>query len=308
MPHPEFRWRQRNQTLHRGCSKRKISLKNLPNARNTTNKVTTRIKHFRTRFAKEDVQISINKLRDRQQIISQFLHKCDVFLVEVVVYLDDAGTKNFTLLVIPKSHIVLMWKGNEAGKSFLITGHVSWAIEGHQPLILQASVHHLHRMREGRWLNAGVSEKNLRNTTLNHTTRGSLHSLFHHTIWASETWTMTGKAWIIEATQLKVRIDTSRGKTMPRQGTNTTMRMLVNTKASMYKATLSWTKTIWAMVSSMRQMRWSTRGNMRQKISKSLPLRDTQTSHWGEVTETRGFTRKFVSSSFTLMEWASTQV
>jgi hypothetical protein len=75
---------------------------------NTTNKVTTRIKHFRTRFAKEDVQISINKLRDRQEIISQFLHKCDAFLVEVVVYLDDAGTKNFTLLVIPKSHIVLM--------------------------------------------------------------------------------------------------------------------------------------------------------------------------------------------------------
>jgi hypothetical protein len=46
-------------------SKRKISLKNLPDARNTTNKVTMRIKHFRTRFVKENIQISIKKLRDR---------------------------------------------------------------------------------------------------------------------------------------------------------------------------------------------------------------------------------------------------
>jgi hypothetical protein len=30
-------------------------LKKLPNARNTTNKITTRIKHFRARFEKENI-------------------------------------------------------------------------------------------------------------------------------------------------------------------------------------------------------------------------------------------------------------
>jgi hypothetical protein len=39
MPLLELRRRPRNQTLHRGLSKREISLKNLSDARNTTNKV-----------------------------------------------------------------------------------------------------------------------------------------------------------------------------------------------------------------------------------------------------------------------------
>jgi hypothetical protein len=68
MPLPEFRRRPRNQTLHRGLSKRKISSKKCPDARNTTNKVTTKIERFKTRFTKENVQICINKLRDRQDI------------------------------------------------------------------------------------------------------------------------------------------------------------------------------------------------------------------------------------------------
>jgi hypothetical protein len=94
-------------------------LKNLSNVRNTTNKVTTRIRHFRTKFAKEYVQISINKLRDRHQIISQFLHKCDVFQGEVVVYLDDVDTKNFTLLVIPKVTYSLYERGVGLENHFL---------------------------------------------------------------------------------------------------------------------------------------------------------------------------------------------
>jgi hypothetical protein len=52
MPLPELRQRLRNQILHRGLSKREISLKNLPNARNTKNKVTMRIMNFRPRLVK----------------------------------------------------------------------------------------------------------------------------------------------------------------------------------------------------------------------------------------------------------------
>jgi hypothetical protein len=37
------------------------------------------------------------------------------------------------------------------------------ATEIHESPVLQASVHHLHRTRKGRWLSVGVSEINLKN-------------------------------------------------------------------------------------------------------------------------------------------------
>jgi hypothetical protein len=47
-------------------------------------------------------------LQDRKQIIPELVHKSDIIQVEVVIYLDDASTKHLTLLVIPKSHILLV--------------------------------------------------------------------------------------------------------------------------------------------------------------------------------------------------------
>jgi hypothetical protein len=43
-----------------------MSLKNLPNVRNVTNKIARRIKNSRTSLAKKHIQISINKLRDKE--------------------------------------------------------------------------------------------------------------------------------------------------------------------------------------------------------------------------------------------------
>jgi hypothetical protein len=43
----------------------------------------------------------------------------------MIIYLDDTGTEQLTLLVIPKSHILLVWQGSEAGESFPVFGHVS---------------------------------------------------------------------------------------------------------------------------------------------------------------------------------------
>jgi hypothetical protein len=54
------------------------------------------------------MQISIHKLRDRKQVESQPILKSDIIQGEEVIYLDDAGTENFTFLVIPKSHILLV--------------------------------------------------------------------------------------------------------------------------------------------------------------------------------------------------------
>jgi hypothetical protein len=108
MPLPELRQRLRDQTLHRKLSKREISLKNLTIVRNTTNKLARTIENTRTRFVKKNVQISINKLRDRKQIIPNLVHKSDIIQDEVVIYLDDASTKHLTLLVILKSHILLV--------------------------------------------------------------------------------------------------------------------------------------------------------------------------------------------------------
>jgi hypothetical protein len=108
MPLPELRRRLRDQTLHKKLSKREISLKNLTIARNTINKLARTIENTRTRFVKKNVQISINKLRDRKQIIPNVVHKSDIIQDEVVIYLDDASTKHLTLLVILKSHILLV--------------------------------------------------------------------------------------------------------------------------------------------------------------------------------------------------------
>jgi hypothetical protein len=83
-------------------------LKNLSKVRNGTYKLARRIKNSRTRLAKDNIQISIDKLRDRKQIIPELVHKSNIIQGEVVIYLDDAGTKHFTLLVIPKSHMLLV--------------------------------------------------------------------------------------------------------------------------------------------------------------------------------------------------------
>jgi hypothetical protein len=77
-------------------------------ARDATNTIARRIENMRIRFAKKHTQISINKLRDRKQVVSQSIHKSDIIQGEVVFYLDDIGTKHLALLIIPKSHILLV--------------------------------------------------------------------------------------------------------------------------------------------------------------------------------------------------------
>jgi hypothetical protein len=100
-------------------------LKNIPNTRDATNTLARRIKNMRIRLAKKHTQISIIKLRDRKQVVSQPVHKSDIIQGEAVIYLDDAGTEHLTLLVISKSHILFVLQGNEAGESFLVSDHVS---------------------------------------------------------------------------------------------------------------------------------------------------------------------------------------
>jgi hypothetical protein len=76
--------------------------------RDATNTLARRIKNMRIRLAKKHTQISITKPRDRKQVVSQPIHKSDIIQGEAVIYLDDAGPKHRTILVIPKSHILLV--------------------------------------------------------------------------------------------------------------------------------------------------------------------------------------------------------
>jgi hypothetical protein len=76
--------------------------------RNATYKIAREIKNMSARFAKKHIQINIDKLRDRKQIILELIHKSNIIQGEVVIYLADVGTKHITLLVIPKSHILLV--------------------------------------------------------------------------------------------------------------------------------------------------------------------------------------------------------
>jgi hypothetical protein len=151
--------------------------------RDATNTLAGRVKSMRIRLAKKHTQVSITQLRDRKQVVSHPGHKSDIIHGEAVIYLDDTGPKRLILLVILKSHILLVWQVSEAGEPFLISGHVSRATGIHEPHVLQASIYHLHRTRKGRWLSAGVSEINLRNSALNHATRRGFHNPLHVTTW-----------------------------------------------------------------------------------------------------------------------------
>jgi hypothetical protein len=61
-----------------------------------------------SQICETDIQVSIDKLRDRKQIIHVLVDKSNIIQGKVVIYLDDADTKHLTFLVIPKSHILLV--------------------------------------------------------------------------------------------------------------------------------------------------------------------------------------------------------
>jgi hypothetical protein len=100
--------RLRDQAPQRRLSRGKISLENISNTRDVTNMLAGRIKNMRIRLTKKHTQISITKLRDRKKIVSQPIHKSGIIQGEAVIYLNDAGPKHLTFLIIPKSHILLI--------------------------------------------------------------------------------------------------------------------------------------------------------------------------------------------------------
>jgi hypothetical protein len=121
MPLPELRRRLQNQAPQGKLSRRKISLKNISNVRDVTNTLARRIKNTRIRLVKKHTQISITKMRDRKQVVSQPIHKGNIIHGKVVIYLDDAGTKHLTLLVIPKITYSLCDRGVRLENHFLFT-------------------------------------------------------------------------------------------------------------------------------------------------------------------------------------------
>jgi hypothetical protein len=83
-------------------------MKNISNVRDVTNTLARRIKNMRIRLVKKHTQISITKLRDRKQVISQPINKSNIIQSEAVIYLDNDDPKHLTLLVIPKRHILFV--------------------------------------------------------------------------------------------------------------------------------------------------------------------------------------------------------
>jgi hypothetical protein len=68
MPLLELGRRLREETPQGRLSKRKISLKNISNVRDSTHAFARRIKNLRIQFAKKHIEISINKLRDKSRL------------------------------------------------------------------------------------------------------------------------------------------------------------------------------------------------------------------------------------------------
>jgi hypothetical protein len=94
-------------------------LKNIFNARDATNTLARRIKNMRIRLTKKHTQISITKLRDRKQVISQPIRKSDIIQGETIIYLDDADTSTIPFLSSPKVTYFLRDRGVRLEKHFL---------------------------------------------------------------------------------------------------------------------------------------------------------------------------------------------
>jgi hypothetical protein len=109
MPLSELGRRLRKQTPQGRLSKWEISLKDISDPRNTVNQIASWIKNSRIRLSQKHMQIIIHKLRDREQVVSQPIHKSGII----------QGTKQLTFLIIPKSHILLMWQGVRLKNHFL---------------------------------------------------------------------------------------------------------------------------------------------------------------------------------------------
>jgi lysozyme family protein len=92
----------------RNIEQMRNQLENINDARDATHTISRRIENMRIRFVKKHTQIRINKLRDTKYVVSQPIHKSDIIQGEAVIYLDDTSTKHLTLLIIPKSHILLV--------------------------------------------------------------------------------------------------------------------------------------------------------------------------------------------------------
>jgi hypothetical protein len=68
---------------------------------------------------KENIQISINQLRDRKQITLELAHKSTIIEGEVVIYLGDAGTETLSFLSSPKVTYSLCDRGVRLENYFL---------------------------------------------------------------------------------------------------------------------------------------------------------------------------------------------
>jgi hypothetical protein len=119
MPLPELKRRLQNQAHQGRLSRWKISLKNISNTRDATNTLVGRIKNMQIRLVKKHTQISVTKLRDRKQVVSQPVHKSDIIQGEAVIYLDDVGTEHLTLLSSTKVTYSLCDRGVRLENHFL---------------------------------------------------------------------------------------------------------------------------------------------------------------------------------------------
>jgi hypothetical protein len=89
--------------------------------RNATNKLARRIMNLQTRLAKENIQISIDQLRDRKQIIHELVYKSNIIQGEVVIYLDDTVLSTLHFLSSPKVTYNLCDRGLSLENHFLFS-------------------------------------------------------------------------------------------------------------------------------------------------------------------------------------------
>src|SRR5438105_13644616 len=146
MPLPELRRRICNQTASRIKRFGKISSKNTIERRDTAHKFSLTIKNARKTFLEANLKAVFKKLRDREQVEVQRINQSNITQYKAIVHFDRTNWPYPSSSIVPKSDVLLVHHGGEAGEPSCVSGHVPRATGINEPYVLQTSI--LHQKQE----------------------------------------------------------------------------------------------------------------------------------------------------------------
>src|SRR6185312_6392694 len=144
MPLPQIRRRTSQQATRRAKrSSREVNQEN-PIARcNPANQISSGIQNTRATLLEANFKPLIKKLRNRKQIEPKVRNQSNFSQGKEIRNSNSANTTYLALTIIPKNNVFFVARWGEAGKPFVIPGHMARTTGIHDSPVLQASNLHI---------------------------------------------------------------------------------------------------------------------------------------------------------------------